>query len=173
MASKENPMRHVQLEKVVINIGVGEGGERLRKGERVLNLLTGQKPYRTLGKKTNRDLGVRERAPIGCKVTIRGKTAEDFLKKALWVKQNKISYYSFDDYGNLSFGIGDYTQFKEMKYDPDIGIFGMDISAVLGRPGRRVSIRRRRKHHIPEKHKVDLDDAIDFFKENFNVEVVE
>lgn len=170
---KINPMRALRIDKVVVNIGVGEGGERLRKAERVLELLTGQKPYRTVGKKTNRDLGVRKGGPIGCKVTLRGPRAEEFVRKALWVKENKVSLYSFDDLGNLSFGIRDYTQMKDMKYDPDIGIFGMDITVVLKRPGKRVALRKRRRSKIGHKHRVSIGEAIGFFKERFNVEVVE
>lgn len=166
-------MRTVKIDKVVINIGVGEGGEKLRRAERVLELLTGQKVYRTLGKRTNRDLGVRRGAPIGCKVTLRGQKAEEFIKKALWVKDYKVSLYSFDDHGNLSFGIRDYTQFKDMKYDPEIGIFGMDITVVLTRPGKRVSLRRRRRAKIPKDHRVTIREAIEFFKNKFNVEVIE
>ena len=66
--------------KVTINIGVGEGGQRLQLAERVLEVLTGMKPVRTLATQTNRDLGTRRGSPIGCKVTIRG---EEEIKKFL------------------------------------------------------------------------------------------
>ena len=117
-------MRGLRIEKTVVNIGVGEAGERLIKAQKVLEMLTGQRPVETISKTTNKDLGIREGMPIGCKVTLRGEKAEDFLKRALWVKNNRLAKYNFDPEGNFSFGVPDYTEFKEMKYDPEIGISG-------------------------------------------------
>ena len=85
MSDTANPMLTPRIAKVTVNIGVGEGGARLQLAEKVLELLTGMKPVRTLAKSTNRELGTREGAPIGCKVTIRDQTnAEAFLKDAFF-----------------------------------------------------------------------------------------
>ena len=84
MSEAANPMLTPRIAKVTVNIGVGEGGARLQLAERVLELLTGMKPVRTLAKSTNRELGTREGAPIGCKVTMRASDkAEAFLKDCL------------------------------------------------------------------------------------------
>jgi large subunit ribosomal protein L5 len=168
----EHPMRKIKLEKVVVNIGVGEGGERLQKAEKVLSMITGQKPLITRARVTNRDLGVRRGMSIGVKVTLRGKKAEDFLKRAFWIRDNKIADYSFDKYGNFSFGITDHTDFEGMKYDPNIGIFGMDVCAVLTRAGKRVEYRKRARSKVAEKHRVTKEEAMKFLKEKFNVEIV-
>ena len=69
--SESSAMFEPRITKVTINIGVGEGGQRLQLAEQVLELMTGQKPVRTLSKSTNRDLGTRVGGPIGCKVTMR------------------------------------------------------------------------------------------------------
>ena len=127
-------MRDLHVEKVVVNMGVGEAGERLVKAEKVLEMVTGQKPVETISKTVNRDLGIRQGMPLGCKVTLRGDVAEDFVRKALVIREMRVPVYSFDPEGNMSFGISDYTDFEGMKYDPEIGIFGMDISIVLRRP---------------------------------------
>jgi len=82
-----NKMMDIRLEKAVINIGVGDAGERLGKAEKVLKMVTGKKPVRTTAKTTNRDLGIREGMQIGCKVTLRGKDAEEFVKKAFWIRE--------------------------------------------------------------------------------------
>ena len=71
-----NVMRNVQVGKVVLNIGVGEGGDKLEKAEKVLTMFSGKKPIRTISKTTNRELGLRKGVPIGCKVTLRGGNAE-------------------------------------------------------------------------------------------------
>ena len=166
-------MRDLHVEKVVVNIGVGEAGERLAKAEKVLEMVTKQKPVETLSKTVNRDLGIREGMPLGCKVTLRGDSAVDFVKQALAIREMRVPEYSFDQEGNMSFGISDYTDFEGMKYDPEIGIFGMDISVVLRRPGNRITQRALLKRRIPKSHRVDRDEAIQYMKDNFQVQVIQ
>ncbi len=166
-------MRDLRVEKVVVNIGVGEAGERLAKAEKVLEMVTKQKPVETLSKTVNRDLGIREGMPLGCKVTLRGDSAVDFVKQALSIREMRVPEYSFDQEGNMSFGISDYTDFEGMKYDPEIGIFGMDISVVLRRPGNRITQRALLKRRIPKSHRVARDEAIQYMKDNFQIEVVQ
>ncbi|MGD0057557.1 MAG: 50S ribosomal protein L5 [Methanomassiliicoccales archaeon] len=166
-------MRQPRIEKVVVNIGVGDAGERLTKAQKVLEMLTKQKPVVTTARITNRDLGLRTGMPIGCKVTLRGEDAKEFLKRALWIRENRVAVYSFDPRGNLSFGITDYTDFEGMKYDPEIGIFGMDVSVSITRPGYRIARRRIMKRKVPKDHVMSKEEAIKFMKEKFDVEVVE
>jgi large subunit ribosomal protein L5 len=166
-------MRTVRLEKAVVNIGVGDAGERLLKAEKVLGMITGRKPIRTIAKTTNRDLGIRKGMQIGCKVTLRRKEAEEFVKKALWVRENRIPEWSFDPQGNFSFGIQDYTDFPGMKYDPEIGIFGLDVCITLSRPGKRVRSRRVMKRSIPKDHRIKKEEGQEFARTKFSVEVVD
>ena len=161
-----------RIEKVTINIGVGEAGEQLKKAETVLKNITGHKPVETLSKTTNKDWGIRKRMPIGCKVTLRGKDADIFLKDALVTRDYKMADYSFDDEGNLSFGIPDHTLFKTQKYDPNIGIFGMDVCITMQKPGYRVKYRRIGARKIPHRHRVKKEETMKFFSKTFNVEVV-
>nr|AJS13141.1 50S ribosomal protein L5P [uncultured archaeon] len=169
--SKE--MRQIKLQKAVINIGVGDAGERLLKAEKVLKMVTTKKPVRTVAKTTNRDLGIRKGMQIGCKVTLRGPEAEEFVKKAFWIRENRIATYSFDPEGNFSFGISDYTDFPGMKYDPEIGIFGLDVCVSLFRPGRRVASRRIMRRRVPKRHRITKKDGHDYVKSKFGVEVVD
>ena len=166
-------MRQAKVQKVVVNIGVGDAGERLVKAQKVLEMLTKHKPKITTARITNRDLGVREGMPIGCKVTLRGDEAEKFLTRALLTREQRIASYSFDREGNLSFGVPDYTDFDGMRYDPEIGIFGMDVSVVIQRPGYRVTQRRVMKRRLPKEHRMTREEAIVFMKQKFNAEVVE
>ncbi len=168
-----NVMRKPVLEKVVVNIGAGDAGDRLVKAQKVLEMLTGQKSYVTHSKRTNRDFGIRQGQPIGCKVTLRGKKAHEFLRKALWVKENRVSLYSFSRDGNFSFGVPDYTDFEGMKYDPEIGVFGMDVSVSLMRKGYRITKRQLRPRTVPSKHRMTLTESVAFLKEQFALEVVE
>lgn len=166
-----NPAAKAHIAKVTVNIGVGEGGEKLQKAMKVLEILTKRKPAQTKAKKGIRDWNVRKGAPIGCKVTLRGEDAEEFLKKALWVRNNRLPSYSFDDNGNVSFGIPDYTAFEGMKYDPAIGVFGMDICITIEKPGYRIKHRRIMKRNIPVSHRVSGNEAIELMKERFGVEI--
>ena len=172
--SESGTMLDPRITKVTVNIGVGEGGQRLQLAEQVLELITGQKPVRTLSTSTNRDLGTRVGGPIGCKVTMRdSEKVSSFLKDAFWVRQNTLPGYNFDQSGNLSFGISDYTDFPDQKYDPDIGIYGMDINVVLERPGHRVSRRRRRSAKVSQSHRTNADDARAWFAENYGIKILE
>ena len=168
-----NAMREVRIDKVVVNIGVGEAGERLVKAQKVLEMVTGHKSVQTTSRTINRDFGIRKGMPLGCKVTLRGDAAIDFVKQALTIREMRVPEYSFDKEGNMSFGISDYTDFEGMKYDPEIGIFGMDISVVLRRPGNRITQRALLKRRIPKSHRVDRDEAIQYMKDNFQVQVIQ
>ena len=168
-----NAMRQPRIDKVVVNIGVGEAGERLAKAQKVIEIVTGQTSVQTISRTINRDLAIRKGMPLGCKVTLRGESAEDFLNKALNTRDRRIPEYSFDKEGNMSFGIPDYTDFPGMKYDPEIGIFGMDISVVLRRKGNRVTQRMILRRRIPKGHRMDRNEAVQFMKDRFAVEVVE
>ena len=169
-----NPMREIHVDKVTVNIGVGEAGEKLVKAQKVLEMVTGQKPVQTISKTVNRDLGIRVGMPLGCKVTLRGEAADNFLKRALVIRENRVYEYSFDKEGNMSFGISDYTDFDGMKYDPEIGIFGMDVNVVVRRVGgARIEKRALLPRKTPKHHRVQRDEAIAYMKETYNVKVIE
>jgi len=168
-----NKMREVKIEKVVINMGVGAAGEKLVKAQKVLGLVTKRKSVQTLSKSTIRDWGIRQNMPIGAKVTIRGKDAEAFVRKALSIKNNSLPVYCFDPQGNFSFGVTDYTEFEGMKYDPEIGVVGMDICVSLARPGYRIMRRRIAPKRVATTHRLTKDEGIAFAREKLGVEVVE
>ncbi len=168
---EKQPLKPI-IAKITVNIGVGEAGEKLSKAEQVLQSLTGQQPIQTISKTTNKDWALRKMMAIGCKVTLRKKTADKFLIEALKTRENKIADYSFDDQGNFSFGIPDHTLFEGQKYDPNIGIFGMDICVTMKKLGYRIKHRRVDRRKIPHRHQVTKKETSEFIAETFNVEVV-
>ena len=170
--TKQNIMTKPSIAKVTINIGVGEAGEKLSKAESVLQNITKHKPVQTLSKTTSKDWALRKRMPIGCKVTLRGKDADEFLSEAFKTRENKIADYAFDEQGNFSFGIPDHTLFTSQKYDPNIGIFGMDICITMEKPGYRIKHRRIDRRPIHHRHQVLAKESLEFVKETFKVEVV-
>ncbi|GBC75071.1 50S ribosomal protein L5 [archaeon HR06] len=172
MAKEEivNPTKVIKVGKVVINIGVGKSGEPLERAKKVLELIAEQKPCERRAKKTIRDFGIHKKEPIAVMVTLRKDKALRILKKLLTVKNMKLPSSSFDDYGNVSFGIKEHLDIPGMKYDPSLGIFGMDVSVALVRMGYRIKERKRMRRKIGKNHRVSKEEAIEFFK-SLGVEV--
>jgi large subunit ribosomal protein L5 len=164
-------MREPSVEKVVVHMGIGEGGEPLATAEDILSEVTGQQPVRTTAKKTVQDFNIREGDPIGAKVTLRGDDAEEFLSTTLAIAELEAS--QFDDTGNFSFGIEEHTEFPSQEYDPQIGIYGLDVTVNMVRPGYRVSKRDKMSQPIPSKHRLTAEDAIAYLEANYDVEVSE
>lgn len=166
-----NPMKAPRIDKVVVHMGVGESGQHLVDAEKILETITEQTVVRAYAKRTFPAFGIKKNEPIGCKVTLRGNHANEFLKTSLTIIENKLRASQFDKSGNVSFGIEEHTDYPGMKYDPNIGIFGMDIIVVIKRPGFRISKRRIARHKVPTSHRLIQEDSIAFFKEKYAVEV--
>jgi large subunit ribosomal protein L5 len=169
--SELHEMREPTVEKVVVHMGVGRGGEPLAQGEEILGEIAGQKPVRTTAKRTIQDFNVREGDPIGAKVTLRGDAAREFLETALPLAE--LDESQFDETGNFSFGVEEHTDFPSQEYDPEIGIFGLDVTVNLVRPGYRVHKRDKVARPIPSNHRLTAEDAIAFLESNFDTEVSE
>jgi len=169
---EEHPMRRPRIEKVVVNLNVGKSGEPLEKANKVLQEITGQTPVKKKAKKTIRDFGIREGESIAVVVTLRKQKAIDFLKKVLPIVDNKISGRSFDARGNFSFGLKEHIEIPGVRYDPEIGIFGMDVCVTVNRPGQRIKIRKRQDKSLGPKHVLKPQESIIFVKQLLGVEIV-
>lgn len=164
-----HPMREPQIEKVVVHMGVGRGGEELQHAESILEEITGQATVRTQATQAIPEFGIRDGDPIGAKVTLRDSDARDFLETALELAD--LSRQQFDETGNVSFGIEEHTSFPSQEYDPDIGIYGLDVTITMTRPGYRVAKRDAAARSIPAGHRLSPNDAIDYLEAEFGVEV--
>lgn len=171
--AQTNVMLTPCIDKVVVHVGVGESGQRLVNAETILKAITHQSPVRSIAKKTLPNFGIKKREPIGAKLTLRGKAAEDFLVLALKAAGNTLKRSQFDLQGNFSFGIEEHTDFPGMRYDPEIGIFGMDVSVALRRAGYRIAKRRVAQRKLPSKQRLDKDDTIEYVQKKFGVEIAE
>ncbi len=169
---EHHPMLKPRIDKVVVNLNVGKSGEPLEKANKVLQEITGQTPVKKKAKKTIRDFGIREGESIAVVVTLRKQKAVDFLKKVLPVVDNKVSKRSFDERGNFAFGLKEHIEIPGVKYDPDIGIFGMDVCVAVNRPGQRIRIRRKQNKTIGPKHLLTPEESIIFIKQTLGVEIV-
>lgn len=135
----KNIMQVPRLEKVVINMGVGEGKDNpkiLEAAVKELALITGQKPVITKAKKSVASFKLREGMSIGCKVTLRGELMYDFVNKLINVALPRVRDFrgvspkSFDGRGNYSLGLKEQIIFPEIDYDKVEKVLGMDITIV-------------------------------------------
>ena len=167
-----NIMRTPIVEKVTVHMGVGESGQHLVNAEEILKSITGQGVVRCFAKRTLPAFAIKKNEPIGCKVTLRGQRAQGFLEIALGIVEKTLDKSQFDSLGNVSFGIEEHTDFPGMRYDPNIGVFGMDVTVVIKRPGERICKRRIATRKIPTDHRVTVEDAIAFLNGSYGVEVM-
>lgn len=99
-------------------------------------------------------------------VTVRGPKAEEILERGLKVKEYELRKKNFSETGNFGFGISEHIDLG-IKYDPAIGIYGMDFYCCMSRPGARVAKRRRAQAKVGRNHQVSKDDTIKWFKGRF------
>ncbi len=132
-------MQAPRLEKIVVNMGVGEAitnAKVLEDAVADMTQITGQKPVITKAKKSIANFKLREEMPIGCKVTLRGDKMYDFLEKVIKVALPRVRDFrgingsSFDGRGNYTFGLKEQIIFPEIDYDKISKVRGMDITIV-------------------------------------------
>jgi large subunit ribosomal protein L5 len=134
-----NPFQVPRLEKVVINMGVGEGKENpkvLDFATADLQAIAGQRPIITRAKKSIANFKLRENVPIGCKVTLRGPRMYEFLDRLVNVALPRVRDFKgvppkgFDGRGNYNMGLKEQVIFPEIVYDKVDKVRGMDITMV-------------------------------------------
>ena len=163
-------MNEILVEKVVVNMGVGADPDKMKKSEKVIKEITGKTPVKTKSTKRVPDWGLRIGVDIGLKVTLRGPAAADFLKKAFIARENKLNKKSFDKEGNFGFGIREHIELPGVKYDPKLGILGLDVLVTLKKRGYRVKQRKIKKTIVGQRQRIKIDEAIKFV-EAMGVEV--
>lgn len=115
---------------------------------------------------TVRSFGIRRNEKIAVHVTVRGPKAEEILERGLKVKEYELRKKNFSETGNFGFGISEHIDLG-IKYDPAIGIYGMDFYCCMGRAGARVARRRRANSKVGRAHVIAKDDSIKWFKTRF------
>ena len=135
----KNPMQVPKLDKIVINMGVGEAKENakvLEAAVRDLEIIAGQKAIVTKSKKSVANFKIREDMPIGCKVTLRGEKMYEFADRLINLALPRVRDFrgvnpnSFDGRGNYAMGIKEQLIFPEIEYDKIDKVRGMDIIFV-------------------------------------------
>lgn len=168
-----NVMKEIQIEKLTLNIGAGRDEKVLTKAVKLLKNITGITPVQTVTNKRLAAWGLRPGLPIGAKITLRGDDVKPLVQRLLRSKDNVIKASWFDNYGNISFGIHEYVDIPDVKYDTEIGILGLQVSLTLSRPGFRVKKRKIRKSSIGTHHLITREEAIQYVTEVFGVSMEE
>ncbi len=105
-------------------------------------------------------------------MTVRGADAGKLLQRLVDAKGKKLNGKSFDDFGNVSFGIREHIDIPGIKYDPQIGILGLEAAVTLTRPGFSIRFRSRHKASVGKHHRISSNEAKEFLSREFGVAFV-
>ena len=169
---KDNTMRKPKVASLIIHSNVGQSGEPLERVRKIIESIGEMTTVETRAKRTFREFGIREGEPIGAMVTIRDQEKIMKLVPRLFdVRDFKLARRSFDKEGNFGFGIREHIDIPGTKYDPNLGVTGLDVMIRLERPGYRVKRRFRSPRKIPVKHRISQDEAIVFAETELGINV--
>ena len=161
-------IRDIKIEKVTLHCSSAEPA-KLEKYMKLLKLVSGMQPVKTVARKRIPAFKIRPGLHIGYKVTVRGNKALELLNR-LFAGVVSLSRKQFSD-GYLSFGIKEYIEIPSIPYQRDIGIIGFDVVVNLIRAGRRVANRKLKKASVGRNQKISKEETIEFMKNKFNLNI--
>ena len=132
----QNPLEVPKINKIVLNMGIGENvsdSKKINSAVDALELISGQKPVKTIAKKAIAGFKLREGLPVGVKVTLRNKVMYEFIDRLINIALPRVRDFrglnkkSFDGNGNYAFGIKEHIIFPEINYESVTDIWGMDV----------------------------------------------
>ena len=166
-------MQAIRISKLVINIGTGNEERHTDAAKKLITLITSRTPVDELSRKRNPSFKITKGQKIGAMVTVRGEEIKKLLPRLLDATDNRIKDSSITP-NSLSFGIKEYIDIRGIKYDPAIGMLGMNVNLSFRRMGARVEYRKRGAARIPDHHRIIDRDAIkSFMEKEFGVNVAE
>jgi large subunit ribosomal protein L5 len=167
--NEENKMKNLMIDSIVLH-GSTADTQKLERMRKLLKLVSKQEPTKTLARKRIPAFKIRPGLHIGYKVTIKKNTKE--LLQNLFIGAHSVKKKQFNA-GFLSFGLKEYIEVPGLTYQRDIGIMGFDVTVNLKRKGFRVKLRKLKKSEIGERHKITKEETMNFFKDNFKINIEE
>ena len=165
---KDNIMRTVKIERIVLNIGGTEG--KLDKGKILLERLSGEKPIKVKAVKRIPTWKVSPGLPVGIKVTLRGKKAEELLQLLLEGANNTLKEKQIQE-NFVSFGIKEYIEIPGVEYIREVGIIGLEVTAVFSRAGKRVGLKKAKRGKV-RRQKVSKEEIIEIMENKFKTKII-
>jgi large subunit ribosomal protein L5 len=166
-------MRKIKINKVVINIGTGSDEQMQANAKRLIEIITGRKPANELSRTRNPAFKIAKGQKIGAFVTVRGQDARKLAARLFEAVDNKVKYESVTN-NSISFGIPEYIDISGVKYDPKVGMLGMNVNVSFMRSGRRIAYRKIKQSSVSKEHRtITRDEILDYIKTEFNVKQVE
>jgi large subunit ribosomal protein L5 len=166
-----NIMQEIRMEKLTLNIGAGKDQVKLEKGMKLLKNITGINPVKTFTTKRIPEWGLSPCLPIGFKLTLRKAKMKEVISRLLDAKDYRLKESQFDNGGNIAFGLHEYIDIPDVKYDPEIGVMGLEVCITLERAGFRIKRRRKKRRKVPIKHRITKQNAMEFMIKEFKVKI--
>jgi large subunit ribosomal protein L5 len=166
-------MRDIRITKVVLNIGSGDDKNRQENAKKLLETVSGAKPTDAISKRRLPEFKIAKGQKIGTFVTLRGEPAVKVLNRLLDAVDYKVQEKAITD-NSLSFGIKEYIDINGIKYDPKIGMLGMNVNVSFKRKGARVEQRKIKRASVPARHKIiQREELKEYLKNVFKVTTIE
>jgi large subunit ribosomal protein L5 len=164
-----NPMRTISINKVVLNIGTGNDDNVQGNAKRLLNLISGRQAADEISKRRNPAFKITKGQKIGAFVTLRGKLAKEVLARLLEAVDSKVKPNAITK-NSMSFGIREYIDISGLKYDPKIGMMGLNVNVSFRRKGMRVTLRKRQRADVPPSHRdISPEEITAYMTEKFKI----
>lgn len=170
MAKQKTPnqMKEISVASVTLHCSTAEP-QKLERSFKLLKVITGRTPVKTLARKRIPTFKIRPGLEIGCKVTLRKEKALEVLRAVL-AGIPKINKKQFGP-GYFAFGIREYIEIPSIPYQRDIGMLGFEVMVALKRKGFRIARRKLKVRSIGLRHKISKEETIEFFKQNFKTPI--
>jgi large subunit ribosomal protein L5 len=170
---QKNPMQNIRINKVVINIGTGSDEQLHLNAKRLIETLTGRKPADEISRTRNPSFKIAKGQKIGAFVTVRGDDARKLAARLFEAVDNKVKPESVTN-NSLSFGIAEYIDISGIKYDPKVGMLGMNVNVSFKRSGLRVALKKIKQSRISKRHRtIPRNEIIDYIGREFGVRPIE
>jgi large subunit ribosomal protein L5 len=170
-ANNENPMRLIKINKLVINIGTGNDDKLQANARKLLQQISSFKPADSISTKRIPQFKISKGAKIGAFVTVRNEAAKALAKRLFDAVSDKVPERSIQD-NTVNFGIKEYIDINGIKYDPVIGMLGMNVNVSFKRPGLRTELKKRGNGVIRRTHRrISRDELKSYLEKEFGVTV--
>jgi large subunit ribosomal protein L5 len=166
-------MRQIRIAKVVINIGSGDDKNKQENAKRLIEAITGAKPTDAISKHRLPEFKISKGQKIGAFATLRGANAVKVMKRMLEAVDNRVPENAITE-NSMNFGIKEYIDISGIKYDPKIGMLGMNVNVSFTRCGARVAQRKIKRASVKKAHReIPRAEIVKYLSDNFKVSTIE